>query len=196
MFLPKKARLTIRKGYLAPPVIIVLALITLAVAATLLFQAKFFSAGKTPSPSPAAQPSPIASPSTTPDEIANWKTYTNVFYGYKLSYPSTAIISEEMKPLGWTGKPEQVTTLNFKDGSLEITGNMGGRGVTSIKSSEIVIDNVPTIKFYETEISGVIRAVKSPKNDEIYFIFTLPSQNSERVNKILDQILSTFQFLD
>ena len=190
MFLPKK-------GYLAPPVVIVLALIVLFVAATLIINAKLFPKPKqSPRLEVSTQSSPIASPSTTPDEIANWKTYTNVFYGYKLSYPSTAIISEEMKPLGWTGKPEQVTTLNFKDGSLEITGNMGGRGVTSIKSSEIVIDNVPTIKFYETEISGVIRAVKSPKNDEIYFIFTLPSQNSERVNKILDQILSTFQFLD
>lgn len=90
MFLP-------RKGYLAPPVVIILALITLAVAATLLFQAKFFSVGKNPSPTPqpaaiSPQPTPKISPQPTPttDETANWKTYTNTKYKFSFKYPNYA----------------------------------------------------------------------------------------------------------
>jgi len=38
-----------------------------------------------------SQPSPTA----TPDETANWKTYTNKKYNYSVAYPSTWILREE-----------------------------------------------------------------------------------------------------
>lgn len=68
MFLPKKARIATRRGYLTPPVIIVLALIVLFVAISLYLNAKIFSKPE-PSPQPVVQTStdqPQTSITTSP----------------------------------------------------------------------------------------------------------------------------------
>ena len=101
MFLPNKVHLAARRGYLAPPVVIILALITIAVAATLILQAKFFSKDKTPSLAPVAQASVQPStktqasppPQSTTDEMADWKTFnegprTDKFINATFKYPS------------------------------------------------------------------------------------------------------------
>lgn len=138
----------------------------------------------------------FSTPTPSPqDETANWKTYKSEFYSYMLSYPNGASLSEEMKAQGVKARLEQVTTITYKGGSLEITGNSGGRGVTSVKSSEIVVGGKPTTKFYESERSGIIKAITSPKKDDIYFTFNLPFSNRDEVDKTFDQILSTFKFL-
>lgn len=101
MSLPRKVYLATRRGYLAPPVVIILALITLAVAATLILQAKFFSAGKNPSPTPppaAISPTPAPKtspqPSPTPDETANWETYIYQRLNISIKYPPQFKVTE------------------------------------------------------------------------------------------------------
>ena len=75
-----------RKGYLTPPVIIILALITFGVALTLYFNTNLLKNIKN-KPTPSPESSVQTQPSPTPDETANWKTYTNSNLGFSLKYP-------------------------------------------------------------------------------------------------------------
>src|SRR3990167_8733654 len=79
------------RGYLSPPVVIILALIVFAVAATLLFNSRLARNIKDElSPNPPV----FQSPSTTikADDIANLKTYKNEDLGFSLIYPRDFIL--------------------------------------------------------------------------------------------------------
>lgn len=73
-----------RRGFIAPAVLIILALICLFVAATLLFNTLLLKGQKQPTSTPSVSPTPA--PKTMSDETANWKTYTSR-YGYSFRYP-------------------------------------------------------------------------------------------------------------
>lgn len=71
-----------RKGYLIPQVIIILAFIMFFVALVLYLNSDLIKKAKntpTPIPSPIVQEQQTASP--TPAETANWKAYTNKKWG-------------------------------------------------------------------------------------------------------------------
>src|SRR3990167_6313611 len=76
-----------KRGYLTPPIIIILAIITFFVAATIAVNSYFKkTAQNQPSSQSANQSSSFPSPS--PDETANWKIYTNTKYRFTIKYPN------------------------------------------------------------------------------------------------------------
>src|SRR3989344_4760645 len=95
-----------RRGYLTPPVMIILALITLGVALTLYFNTNLLKNIKnksTPSSEPSVQdqPSPISDAVREPNdsaETANWKTYTNTQLGFSIKYPSSWFVYDNETP--------------------------------------------------------------------------------------------------
>lgn len=76
-----------KKGYLTPPVLIVLALITLFVAAAIFFNT-FLLKGLKKEPAPSPTPSIQPSPKSATDETASWKKYRNEKYNFQFLYPS------------------------------------------------------------------------------------------------------------
>lgn len=103
MLLPKKACLAgplrrikaSRRGYFSPPVVIILALITLAVAAVIYFNRGLILKSKNQqaqpvltSPSPTSSPDLSSGTSVKEDETANWKTYTDNGFKFEIKYPN------------------------------------------------------------------------------------------------------------
>jgi hypothetical protein len=134
-----------------------------------------------------------SSPTLTPDPTANWKIYANKKYNYSLMCPQDTIYKENEMT---ANLQEAETTFIINEINLKISGNKGGTGYTAIKTQGIVIDGIKTLKLYASDNSGVIKAITSPKGDEIYFSFTLPADQMRTMesDKLLDQILSTFKF--
>lgn len=79
-----------RRGYLTPPVIIILGLICFFVGAALFANTRLF-------PKPKTQPVSSTSPSPKPnqDEAANWETYTSPDKVYSFKYPSDWNIADK-----------------------------------------------------------------------------------------------------
>ena len=143
---------------------------------------------------PTLQPSSGQAPTIQPNEFVEWKTYESKQYGFQVAYPPELTLQESE----YTIFDTKQTRLLISNGefSLEISGDKGGRGVGPIKRSEIIIAGIKTDKFYETEQAGVIKAIQSPNNHEIYFSFTLPTDPEKALKKdtLIDKILSTFRF--
>jgi|SRR3989344_4933863 len=82
-----------RKGYLTPPVLIILAIIIFAVAILIAINTDLVKrTKKEPSPTPVSSSTISPSPTTqqsspTPAETANWETYQDNVLGYKVKYP-------------------------------------------------------------------------------------------------------------
>lgn len=158
----------------------------------------YLSTIKEPPTEPAVSlPTRVPTAFPTVDQTGNWETYTNKRYGYSLRYPQE-ITYEESSSYGTKNKEEITTTFTTEGSSLKIFGNAGGRGVSSIKSEAILISGIPTVKFYETENSGVIKAIETGFGDSIYFSFTLSADKmkAEAHDRLFDHVLSTFKFLD
>jgi len=223
MFLPKKARLTIRKGYLAPPVVIVLAIIVLFVAATLIINAKLFPKSK-PSPTPTTQPSPLPSPSPL-DETANWKTYKNKLFGYQIKYPQewfiqgpyggqaggecvegltdvalTEFSRSKLKDCGFIAEqlPPQEADITIwvqKEEYDDLSAILIGQ-----PKENITIAGIDAVKYPFTEKSEFpnIQATRIYFNHtgKGYLIFIKQKDKLGNYDPFFDQILSTFQFLD
>ncbi|MBI2086478.1 hypothetical protein HYT74_04000 [Candidatus Daviesbacteria bacterium] len=132
------------------------------------------------------------------NETDNWKVYKSQEYNFEIKYPPTVNIKEE--EIVDPGQIYNKSHVYFEidGGRLEIYG-VCGRGIQPIKNKEITIADQKTIKFYETEDKGAIKAINRPNSDEsICFGFTLPSnpKKTEEVDKLFDQMLSTFKFLE
>jgi len=142
-------------------------------------------------------PSLVAIATPTPDPTASWKTYISAKYGYSIKYPNN-VTYQESDFLGVKGKTETTIILQIDKGSLEIAANVGGRGIAPIKTQNITIGGVKTDKFYETETTGIIKAIPSPKGEDLYFSFFLPGDpvKSKEIDTLIDQILSTFEFIN
>ncbi|MDO8639116.1 MAG: hypothetical protein Q7R43_06075 [Candidatus Daviesbacteria bacterium] len=69
------------KGFAPILILVGIVVVALAVGGYLLYQNQV-------KPVPIVAPQPIAQTSTSPDETANWKTYTNTKYGYSIKYPN------------------------------------------------------------------------------------------------------------
>lgn len=214
MFLPKKDQLNIRSGYLAPPVIIVLALIVLFVAATLIVNAKLFPNPKS-SPTPITQPSPSSAPSPI-DETVNWKTYTTKEIGITLKYPQDYSVEESKFPLGVSFSSKDKTEGEF--GVLK-NGGFINIGVTKSKNKSLDeefknffngnLSVVSDKSIAELDSYSAIRATYTAggaaentelvlviKNSTTYSITAWAAPISQvQINKTFDKILSTFQFL-
>ncbi len=158
-----------------------------------IYFVSFFGTVKLKESTPILLKSQIQQTKNAPDETANWKTYTSNFYGYSLNYPQDANIGEELTTKGISGK-EQAATINYQGGTLKIVGNSCGIGVSANKQTKLTIAGITTDKYYESETSIKIKAIGSPKGDQICLSAILPANNTTLVDQTFDKILATFKF--
>lgn len=142
----------------------------------------------------AVAPTAIPTSTSIPDETASWKTLKSSEYGFTIQYPSTVFHETTIDSSAKVNKSHEFFKVN--GGSLEIYGLCQGRGISPIKTKDVVIAGINTSKYYETETQGVIKSINIPNsNEQICFNFILPKdQSKEAVDSLFDQILSTFQF--
>ena len=149
----------------------------------------------TPAPTSNTATSPVSSGNW---DTSNWKTFTSEEYKYTIKYPVKIIHEQKIvKPDSNAIYNLSHDYFNYKEGALEIYG-VCGLSYTPIKLSEMTIADQKTTKAYRTATKGTIAAISRPgSNESICFNFTLPLDQSKRdeVDKLFDQILSTFKFL-
>lgn len=224
MLLPK-----LRNGYLAPPVIIILALITFGVAATFILQTIFFAKDKTPSSSVKSSPSPTTDETVYTDEgSANWKTYTNDKWEWKVTYPENWKIAPggpSCAIKGGGGTPENTICFFSPDFSAEKSSGFGFQVFSETFDPDFVNScfDLPQERCQKLTIAGQQATKFSTEytqpevlNEEEYN-FSFPNKskitldfnyvpcqpqnglgcNKKRdAEKLIDQIVSTFKFLD
>jgi len=171
----RKVWLAGRQGYLTPPVLIILALITLFVAITLYINAYFAKSAKNktlPSPSPTVQ----KQSSPTLDESANWKVYSNKKVGYTFKYPTgwqyrdcvdlthfkgVCFFSQDYVPSGIKHPDNYADEIDVPNKGLAISivttsrenleGKLACEGIATTEGNviceEITIDRFPAIKI-------------------------------------------------
>ncbi len=153
-----------------------------------------------PSPIPDASPVPTGVDETTnPDLIgANWKTYTNMEFGYSLKYPSTWTYKVSSKGSG------QIILL---PGDKELPPSEPSFVVVTVMNSikqpliqgdaRNVLINKKYIKIAgavdgeQGEFNGFIQTAVSHNNNSYYI-----NLDKMEYRGIYDQILSTFKFTD
>jgi hypothetical protein len=205
-----------RRGYLTPPVIIILALITLFVAATLLFNTFLLKGEKQPTLTPSVLPTP--SPKTISDETTNWKTYTNDVLKYSLKYPLNWYVYE-LKNYPYEGYPGVIqgneiiitSSPRFpKDDENQYIGieilkieDVQGRIKTlqefrypsgeKDKVEQLSLNGVTAYRV--TQLDNDVEWLMPNKNgtDGVSVSILSRSVESNEID-IIDQILSTFQF--
>jgi hypothetical protein len=212
-----------RKG-IALPFLLLLASVAFILGAFFVFDNKPNSLNQnstqTQSPLPTAE-----TYYTEESDITNWKTYTNTQAGYSIQYPpdwATRVRNDLNYGFGpsielYTSDPFSnfviniATASNSKKLSLEKPRDLFGSGPLE----EYVLP--PGIEVKETLLggykafrldhccggyNGVEAEIKTIKNNKIYdLIITPDSQGNSSVNdikkkKILNQILSTFKFVE
>lgn len=137
-------------------------------------------------------PTPIAilSPTPTPDPTANWKTYTSDKYKFSFKYPPTLTI-----------EINEVDTSNY----VQIIFNKSLSDSFTIKASIKYPENQPKFLLdtqpIGTEVidSNVWSVFKLTNNSglqleksEVLYSIIYP----DSIKNLIDQILSTFKFLD
>lgn len=163
-----------------------------------------------PPPTPTVQPSQI-SPSPTIDETSNWKTYRDEKYSFQFLYPQDLFLKKSEK------FPDSIFLTKY-DIDIENGQNEGPFALISImiwdkndfleplnllgldKRENIMVDGVKAVKVSGIKPEGQYLAgiyyqqVFFSINDKIISLlfYEDPSNNI----KLLDQILSTFKFLD
>lgn len=146
------------------------------------------------------QPSP--SPESTIDPTSNWKTYTNTKYGFSIKYPGNWSVKESL-----IASDEKINGIKKYQTELESPLEENKVSLISINPEGGKNLNVnPTMKYVETTVGGIKAKLYSFSHDtgfkfygyfesEKYpeFSITVDGRiNDDQIN----QILSTFQFLD
>ena len=158
-----------------------------------------------PIPSPLIGPSPTFPPEQTPspDETAEWKTYTNTKYGYSIKYPSgfNYKISEKGEAMvAFDSFPEVLESSAAEDKTLVIIvadtskpvidKNFFGEPAQTAEEIEVIIDGeVGQQVVFSKPVAWIQTAVPHGKRS---FYFNL--QNMQ-YRPEYNQILSTFRFL-
>lgn len=161
-----------------------------------------------PSPAPLVLPSPISSPTpiTKPGAIpADWKTYKNEKYGFELRYPSYMSM-ENKRILPSAGLVADISFgqhiwLTIRDPKLnekEVTKNWKSFETFYIKELKILKNTSQSSSIGDN----------SPYLTHIQYLINLPTATVfityreqfegeyEKFSQTLDQILSTFKFLN
>ncbi|HEV7423773.1 MAG TPA: PsbP-related protein [Candidatus Paceibacterota bacterium] len=160
--------------------------------------------------------------STTPastSTLADWKTYTNTKYGFEFNYPSNLVLDEFGGVDGLGVKYFHVKLNTIEDKKFKCDGCDGpltffqvsyimskiGQGSCDLKdplshSSELNVGSVLWKKcFYEGGMNGPQLIMShSPDNVSYYQIYAenYGGQYGVDHQKIVDQILSTFKFIE
>lgn len=155
-----------------------------------------------PTPTPISttniQPSPTSIPSTDP--TTNWKTYTNTSSNYTIKYPTSwNIVNQAAGSNSDTPVPE----ARYIEIAGATTGTIGLEEIQIIPPSEEksltvnkTVNNI-TLRCNAnfTDDTKTWCWVKVPDQEKYLNIQIFKGVDSE-YNKVLDQILSTFQFMD
>jgi hypothetical protein len=168
------------------------------------------------------QTSPTSSPQSS-DETANWETHTDTLGGFSIKYPSdkyTAKISQlgslliptdqfnQNKPLAVTYKILISSGPKPKDLSTDPKSLFGHGGISYDKSilanreiKEVDIANVKAYKVDNLPVgqAGLTSDIVFLNGNNFYEITVEPVQvtgNPTTNKNLVDQILSTFQFLN
>lgn len=129
------------------------------------------------------------------DQISNWKTYTNIEYGYQINYPDTWAIKEDKMIQGLAListsviSPSQnlfldiwVRSLDWNQIQKEVTQSTNKKEINGI---EMYYDNKNTFTVPSKNPKQVIQIIYHTQSD---------SSKSELFE--IDQILSTFKFTE
>ena len=138
------------------------------------------------------------SPSPTTDPTADWKTYTNDVYGFSFKYPKSATLE----------------STNFDNTDFNIMLS----NLTGVKYEELVVyagsewaySNTKADKTENYTLAGVSAyrednpAGQNPAETLIYvksgkYYYTIhqtKDENDANIEKVFDQILSTFKFVE
>lgn len=210
--MPREKRLSQKsqvmgKGYFTPPVLIILAVISISLALVIYINTRLVKDAKENN-SPQSVQSPKASPSPNiMDETANWEIYKDVENGFSIKHPHEYVAEKPTgienptdlnlsKPDG-TGITVIVEDTNKKTLEKYLSSITEGDSITEVTDQSLIsIDSRTaerTIKEYRTE--GQIAAIVLDGN-KVYQILSTFKGNKESVVATFDQILSTFQFLD
>lgn len=183
-----------RKGYLSAPVIIILALISLAVAFVLFFNANLLKSTKNQPAQSNQTPSDVITESST-DETANWKTYNSraSHYSYVLKYPPDWTYEEKgdlikFSPPEAINETQSITVLilNYKE-TPPLPVNYTYSAIRTVQTNygQIKVkQRKPQAETYIAEIT----------NGDYTAEFRFGQNLERKYDKVFDQILFTFRF--
>lgn len=213
-----------KRGYLTPPVVIILALITLFVAAAIFFNT-FLLKGLKKEPAPVSTPTIQPSPKSKTDETANWKTYENKVLKYSIKYPPTWYVYE-LKDYPYEGYPgiiegsEAIITSFPRFPKFSAGDGSGDQYIgIEITKTEAIQDRIKILQEFRypsgekdkveqlslnglkayrvTQLDNDVEWLIPNKNgtDGVSVSILSRSVESNGIDSI-NQILSTFKFLD
>lgn len=199
---------------------IVLGVVVLAAVAAGAF---YLGRSTTPKPSPAPVTN-IPQPTSTTDETANWETYTNTQHGFTMKYPS--VYSTAFEGPNYSQKQldsgEQISgtvapsfdTIDFQGGDPkfsigifhkrdDIAAAFDGSCGTQFADKTIVNAKITTPFEYinlEQQSGNTINIqhcfLSGTKNLLVIGIYEIKPDSTDKNRQFLNQILSTFKFLD
>ena len=153
-----------------------------------------------PSPTPITSINPSVKPSQTTDPTTNWKTYTNSSSNYTIKYPASwNIVNQAAGSKTDTPDPE----ARYIEIAGATTGTIGLEEIQIIPpSEEKSLTITKTVNNITLRCNGNFTDdtktwcwVKVPDQEKYLNIQVFKGIDPE-YNKVLDQILSTFQFMD
>ncbi|PIT89225.1 MAG: hypothetical protein COU27_01445 [Candidatus Levybacteria bacterium CG10_big_fil_rev_8_21_14_0_10_36_7] len=161
----------------------------------------------TPTPTPPVPITEISSPTLSPDlyteetrsATANWQTYTNRKYGYSIKYPNDWKIQEKDNLQGLAlfiltiYGPSQntlldiwVNNMDWQQAENELKGKAKQISLNGIMAYEEKVSKTSRTYTFPSKVSGqIVQILFSPS----------PKSPLEEI-KALDQILSTFKFIE
>ena len=142
---------------------------------------------------------------TSKDETANWKTYTNSDYGFELKYPQDwkFVPIFERKPDFFRVEFFSPNTLKFDDILIMVqpilaVGNLekyikGSKEVLPDSIQEYFLDGVKGYKYLILGLNDYYTILVENRNRG-YNIVVKNTSDENKLTKIKSQILSTFKF--
>ena len=143
----------------------------------------------------AAQTTPTQ-PSSTPNETANWKTYTNNLAGYTLGYPSDLLMLQDLTNMG-VGVDQKIlnSVVVLSTESLPNNNKISGQGIyvrvwnnpSGVALNTFINENIltfvstegkSTIKFIPTEVNGIAGLKTSDMPGQVKSDTVLVAHNS------------------
>lgn len=159
-----------------------------------------------PTAIPTLSPTPTPTPTPTPDPTADWKTYRNEEYGYKIKYPPNWKIDFKENKLfvcasKWReGLPEGEMCLQIEskekltdlDSFIKEYQSRDPTGHGQITKQEMyLLDKIEATKLTATTALGIDVNIIFAVKDECAYIIIFHDFDEDH-----EQILSTFRFLE
>ncbi len=169
-----------------------------------------------------ANPAPQTSPPATKDETADWKTYEGKLVNLSLKYPSNWTVSEDDKGVyvgeykegtGYISQSNQEPEIILQDSANNRILKVIRRGsfigsYSEPKEVDVIVSGISSKKSYwilinlsengskPTTSVPTYSTIQLSVNGTSFLIYGEWKEKDTEADKILDQIVSTFKFLD